>query len=271
MTRASSSSPSLYGVTVVLIDNSVSVINNPALRPRRPRAARGFLTGRNGPAITRCRSSCWDEAENVCEEFDISRWERTASGKSRSECTYASQPMFGRKKPGPPPGPAEQTAWNPTFEGLRQQALGAPADWAGFSPAPAGRVVYGAVMDWGLDRGLATVFALEDGTGSLYLSSGGGVIGGQFHESVRQAVRTFIAAFEPFVETMAADAEGEPPPSGFTDLRALTLRGRLVVRAATDEFGSGRHPMSGVFHAGQAVITALRQIPKVGEMRPPSN
>ena len=125
-------------------------------------------------------------------------------------------------------------------------------------------------MDWALESGLATVFALEDGTGSVYLSSGGGVIGGGFHEPVRQAVRAFIVAFEPFVAAMAADADGKPPPTGYTDLRALTVRGRLVVRGATDDFGNGRHPMSSVFHAGQAVITLLRQLPAVKELRPRS-
>jgi|HubBroStandDraft_6_1064221.scaffolds.fasta_scaffold97652_4 hypothetical protein len=117
--------------------------------------------------------------------------------------------MFGRKKTGPPEAVPEM-ARNP-FDGLRRQALGTSAETAGFSPAPTGRVVYGAVMDWTLDRGLATLFGLEDGTGSLYLSSGGGVIGGGFHEPVRQAVRAFIVAFEPFVRTMTADADGEMP------------------------------------------------------------
>lgn len=173
--------------------------------------------------------------------------------------------MFRRKKTAPPEKAGPETSRNP-FDGLRTQALGTTAATAGFSPAPEGRVVYGAVMDWALDRGLATLFGLEDGTGSLYLSNGGGVIGGGFHEPVRQAVRAFIVAFEPFVPTMTADVHGETPPSGHTDLRALTLGGRLVVRAPTDDLGSGRHPMSGVFHAGQAVITALRQVPGVEEM-----
>lgn len=136
---------------------------------------------------------------------------------------------------------------------------------------PDAGVVYGAIMDWALDGGgLSTVFGLADGTTSLYLSSGGGVIGGGFHERVRQATHAFIASFEPYLDSMVADGGAEPPPTGYTDLRALTTRGRFTVRAATKELGKGRHPMSGVFHAGQAVISALRQVPAVGEMRPPS-
>jgi hypothetical protein len=176
--------------------------------------------------------------------------------------------MFGRNKANQPA--RQETSANP-YEGLRSQALAASPALAGFEISGSDRVVYGAVMDWARDTGVATLFALEDGTGSLYLSSGGGVIGGGFHEPVRQAVRAFILAFEPFAGAMVSDDDPSLPPPGFTDLRALTTRGRLVVRAPTDELGTGRHPMSAVFHAGQSVITAIRQVPPVGELRRPDN
>ena len=148
-------------------------------------------------------------------------------------------------------------AANP-FDGLRSQALAATPKLAGWNPGPTGRRVFGAVLDWGLDRGLATVFALDDGTASLYLSSGGGVIGGGFHASVRLAALAFIASYEPFLDSMEIDPDGEVPPPGNTDLRALSLDGRRFARAATDVLGNGRHPMSAVFHAGQALIGELR-------------
>ena len=140
------------------------------------------------------------------------------------------------------------------------QALNASVELAGFDPASDGRVVYGAVMDWALESGLATLFALEDGTASLYLSSGGGVIGGGFHEPVRHAAKAFLISFEAHVASMSPDPTGEPPPGGMTDLRALTIRGRLVSRAPTQHFGLMQHPMSDSFHAGQNLIAALRQI-----------
>jgi hypothetical protein len=177
--------------------------------------------------------------------------------------------MFGRKKPPAPPQipPTPPNA----FAGLRHQALQATPELAGLSPVPA-RIIYGALLDWGLDQGgVATVFVLQDGSASLYLSSGGGIIGGGFHEPVRSAVRGFLLAFEPFLDTMLPDSDDAPPPSGYTDLRALTTRGRLVVRASTDDLGNRRHPMLDVFHAGQSVITALRQHAPTGrELRPNS-
>ena len=53
-------------------------------------------------------------------------------------------------------------------------ALEATSNLAGFDSSTPGRLVYGAIMDWSLDTGVATLFALEDGTASLSLSSGGG-------------------------------------------------------------------------------------------------
>jgi hypothetical protein len=176
--------------------------------------------------------------------------------------------MFGRRKPPQEPNSTPPNA----FAGLRAQALQATPELAGLSSVPDARVIYGALLDWALDEGgVATVFTLQDGTASLYLSSGGGIIGGGFHEPVRIAVRGFLLAFEPFLDTMLPDSDDAPPPSGYTDLRALTTRGRLVVRASTDDFGKRRHPMSDVFHAGQTVITALRQLEPTGrELRPNS-
>jgi hypothetical protein len=131
---------------------------------------------------------------------------------------------------------------------------------AGWAAQPEGRLVYGGILDWALDRGMATLFALDDGTASLYWSTGGGVIGGKFHESVNRAAKEFVLSFEPFVGNMEPDVTGEPGPRGATDLRALTSGGRLVVRATTDEFGNGHHLMSGVFNSAQALIFELSQI-----------
>lgn len=167
--------------------------------------------------------------------------------------------MFWKRKRDEAPASQPPHGKNP-FEGLRQLALSSTPELAGWSAQPEARRVYGGILDWALDRGVATLFALDNGTASLYLSSGGGVIGGQFHESVNRAAKEFVLAFEPFVGNMEPDVTGEPGPRGTTELRALTGAGRLVVRASTDDFGTGRHPMSVVFHSGQALIFELRQV-----------
>jgi hypothetical protein len=47
------------------------------------------------------------------------------------------------------------------------------------------------VMDWNIGSGVATLVAFRDGTTSIYLSSGGGVIGAGAHESVTRVAAVF--------------------------------------------------------------------------------
>ena len=164
--------------------------------------------------------------------------------------------LFRRGKRGQPP-PSDGKPESP-YEALRQMALRATPALASFDTSSTDRTVYGAVLDWGFDGYSATAFALFDGTASLYLSTGGGVIGGHGHDWARSAGVAFICAFEPFVATMNSDPGGDLPPPGSTDLRALTTRGRLVVRATTDQLSNRQHPMAPVWMAGQELIAALR-------------
>ena len=143
---------------------------------------------------------------------------------------------------------------------LRRQILELTPEAAGFSPAAEGRTVYRAIMDWPVAGAVATVVALEDGTASIYLSSGGGVIGGDAHPAVAQAARTFILSLENYLPAMVDDPDGALPPAGMTDLRALTTNGLRSVRAPTAELGEFRHPLANAFHAGQNLLGALRQL-----------
>ncbi len=44
-------------------------------------------------------------------------------------------------------------------------------------------------MDWIVSSAIATVVAFSDGSASVYFSSGGGLLGGQAHEPIRNAAR----------------------------------------------------------------------------------
>src|SRR5690242_18881160 len=57
-----------------------------------------------------------------------------------------------------------------------------------------GREVWGAVMDMAFPGGVASLVSLEDGTTSLYTSTGGSVICGGAHPSVVEATHAFLDA-----------------------------------------------------------------------------
>ena len=67
---------------------------------------------------------------------------------------------------------------NEAYLGLRAQALGFRA-----ADEASGGALHGILMETGRSRGSATLVCLSDGSVSLYLSSGGGVIGAGAHEA----------------------------------------------------------------------------------------
>jgi hypothetical protein len=75
----------------------------------------------------------------------------------------------------------QQDKDNP-YEGLRNMALNITADQLKLTLPVDQTRVYGIVMDWDLGEGVATFISLETGDASMYLSNGGGMIGGSGHE-----------------------------------------------------------------------------------------
>lgn len=129
--------------------------------------------------------------------------------------------------------------------------------------------VFGVVMDTTYPNGTATLVAFADGSVSLYLSSGGGVIGGHAHEQVATAGRQLVAVAQTHLADFATGTPDELPPPGWTVITARTRTGSLSTTAPEDDFGHGRHPASIVFHAAHAVITELRKLEE-GLNQPPS-
>ncbi len=172
-------------------------------------------------------------------------------------------------KPGPrdsgrdrPPAAGEQV-----YQGLRAQILGLDPAEAGLGQGPERPVLWGAVMDMGYPRGTATLVALADGTTSLYTSSGGGIIGGGFHQAVASATRSFLAELEQHLPGLQPDLDPVLPAEGQVIIRALTYSGRLAAQAPEDDLGHGRHPLSPVFHAAHRVITELKLIDESARQR----
>src|SRR6267378_1323490 len=93
------------------------------------------------------------------------------------------------------------------FAGSRV-ALGLPAGAAATEP-------WGVLMDSSFkDGGSYTVVAIADGSASIYLSSGGGFIGGVAHENVRKAAKAMVDTAKTFQPKMAATTSYPLPKGG---------------------------------------------------------
>lgn len=142
---------------------------------------------------------------------------------------------------------------------LREHALRASANDLEITPSELRPRVWGALMELGYPTGIATLISLADGTTSLYFSNGGGVIGAGEHTAVREAAEAFLDAVEAHFEEFSPVDRTPTPRIGRVRLYVRAFEGTLGVEARDEELSRDLHPLSAVFHAGHAVITAIRE------------
>jgi len=113
-------------------------------------------------------------------------------------------------------------------------------------------------METGLDAGTATVVGFSDGSASIYLSSGGGMIGGHGQEPIRRAAQKFVATAREYQPQMHITTEFPFAEKDQTIFYLLTDDGGYTDSASTEELATGNHRLSGLFISGQEIVTQYR-------------
>jgi tetratricopeptide (TPR) repeat protein len=155
---------------------------------------------------------------------------------------------------------ASDTSPNGVYSGFRSGALSMTSARRKELdlPASAKAPVWGILMEFGYPGASATLFALADGHTSLYYSNGGSVLGGGFHEGVRQAVAPFIETANRCFKRLTRAESFPVSAPGHTIFYVLTDSGVFTGGGPRDELGDDRHPLSPLYHAGHEVLTQLR-------------
>jgi hypothetical protein len=156
-------------------------------------------------------------------------------------------------------GAARAQEANP-YPGLRAKALQTrPADVGVTSPDDAVSVsVYGVVMDMGLPEGTATLVGFSSGDAGLYLSSGGGVIGGAQYPEVSRTAVAWIKVVQAHLNAFGPATSDDLPPDGTARLFVLTNRGVLTADASEDDLEAGGVELSPVWTGGQLLLDGLK-------------
>jgi len=144
--------------------------------------------------------------------------------------------------------------------GLRRQILTLEPATAGIQDFVGTNQVWGVVMETGFPEATVTLVSLADGSTSMYFSSGGGVIGGAGHETVRKAALRMCLVADSFVSSCSPATEFPFPERGHTIFYILTKNGKVTSASLEKDLGEQKHPMSSLFYAGQDVITQLRLV-----------
>lgn len=141
------------------------------------------------------------------------------------------------------------------YQGLRSQALQSSRAELGLPATPTPTTPWGVVMDWGVARGIATVVAFSDGHASIYLSNGGGFLGGaESHNSIRDAAKRMVEVAAQ-CQTQAHPTTSYPlPVRGAVIFYFLTDSGVFTASASQDDLAKKRSSLAGLGNAAQEVI-----------------
>lgn len=166
-----------------------------------------------------------------------------------------------RKKPTPRRVAGGDVTLSETYSGLRRQVLQGLRGKV-VLPAPKKTTEpYAVVMDWNTGNAIATIVAISDGTASIYLSNGGGSIGGgQGNKEIRDAALsavTMAADVQPQMETVVSYPL---PMRGEVIFYLVTETGVFSASAPAKELAAGKHPLSPLGNAMQNIITQYRLV-----------
>jgi hypothetical protein len=125
----------------------------------------------------------------------------------------------------------------------------------GFEPA----AVQSVSMDWHVGNGTATVFAAADGTASIYLSSGGGYLGGgQKYPAIRDAAQQAVRLATDLIPQFKPTESFNLPAAGEVFFYLTTSKDVRLAIVQEADLKMGKDPFLALGGIMQTIITQYR-------------
>lgn len=119
---------------------------------------------------------------------------------------------------------------------------------------------WGLMVDIGIESGVATLAVLRDGSISLYLSNGGGMIGLGQHDALHPLADKLLELAERFsLEGPEADRDSLPG-EGATRFNFLGFGGTRAIEENDEDLEDGKHALSPLYEAAHALIAAAEEV-----------
>ncbi len=141
---------------------------------------------------------------------------------------------------------------------MRNMALGVTADQINIQLPGDQKKIYGIVMDWDLGEGIATLVSFLPGDASVYLSTGGGFIGGGTHDNVKQSVNAFINKAEKYLADAAKTETTPLPGENGINFYFLTNKGIFVATEHLQNIENNSSKWLDLFEEANKVMSEIR-------------
>jgi hypothetical protein len=141
---------------------------------------------------------------------------------------------------------------------MRRQALATTPQNLGRGPKET--EPYGVLMEMGVQISVVTLVCFVDGDANVYHKTGGGMIGGSAHESVRKAARTFVALAAKALPRLTKTTDYPLPGADRVRFYVLTPQGIFTTETNRQALANPRSELGALFYAGQEVVAQMRQV-----------
>jgi hypothetical protein len=121
-----------------------------------------------------------------------------------------------------------------------------------------GNLPYGTLMELGYPQATVSLISLIDGNTSLYFSTGGGILGGVAHESVRKSSIEFVNRSNDFLNIMNITTSYPSPETGMVIFYVITSNGVFSYNESEETLQNNKSRLTDLYILGQNVISQLR-------------
>lgn len=140
---------------------------------------------------------------------------------------------------------------------LRKIAFSATAEQLELSQIDNDKV-YGLITEMFMNNGTATVVGFLSGDASIYLSSGGGFIGGGNHEDVNLKVKEIIDKIQKFKEKSINIENADLPEKNMINFNFLTKNGVYQISENKNEIMSENSEFTELYKEVDKIMTLIR-------------
>ncbi|HVT16360.1 MAG TPA: hypothetical protein VHQ90_09315 [Thermoanaerobaculia bacterium] len=147
-----------------------------------------------------------------------------------------------------------------TYMDLRRQALDADPARLGLAGDEAPGEPYGVLMEMGMSNSVVTLACFADGDARLFYKTGGGMIGGISHDSVRKVSKDLVALARKAAPRMIRTTNHPLPGPDRVRFYVLTVGGVLTTETSRQALGERQSELSELFQGGQEVVARMRQV-----------
>jgi hypothetical protein len=145
---------------------------------------------------------------------------------------------------------------------LRRKLLSSKPSDFGLVPSTDLPHVWAVMMEMRIGKADVSLVTVAEGSTSLYFSTGGGIIGGGEHDSVRAVNRKLLVFVERNLPMFVPIEAPLPVLDKAVSFAVLTYEGFRGARDVEARIQQRKSPLWPAYYLGQEVITAMRLAPE---------